>query len=269
MIVPEQVTTKLKGGVGSDEYKDNDRFWGSKSGVNESNAKPSFSDISKAKACILAKASESSSKDKVQASRSKAKVQASVAQASPKNLIFKTLREEREEEDCRWKLILPFDVFCSDSSDDSKGVPKEGSSIASVHEEGPSIQGLLDWYGYDTVGEYLEDTYFPSTYKDTTDKDNTDEDTIHESYSPMSKVCHVQLECLVTSKHFQVASKHFQVAIEACRSRLFAKITRKEPKPDKNEHGNGKNTQETGKYQLRSTKVNKSQPKVNNGQTTR
>ncbi|GJW41225.1 hypothetical protein Tco_0067070 [Tanacetum coccineum] len=80
-------------------------------------------------------------------------------------------------------------MLSSDSSDDSKGVPKEGSSIASVHEEGPSIQGLLDWYGYDTVGEYLEDTYFPSTYKDTTDKDNTDEDTIHESYSSMFKGC--------------------------------------------------------------------------------
>ncbi|GKE47204.1 hypothetical protein Tco_1478462, partial [Tanacetum coccineum] len=40
----------------SDEYEDNDRFLGSKSGGNESNAKPSFSDISKAKACILAKA---------------------------------------------------------------------------------------------------------------------------------------------------------------------------------------------------------------------
>ncbi|GKA40928.1 hypothetical protein Tco_0733521 [Tanacetum coccineum] len=89
-----------------DEYKDNDKFWCSKSGVNESNAKPSFSDISKAKACILAKAYESSSKAKVQASRSKAKVQASgskakvqasmakafrsKAQASPKTLIVKS-----------------------------------------------------------------------------------------------------------------------------------------------------------------------------------
>ncbi|GKB88714.1 hypothetical protein Tco_0960986, partial [Tanacetum coccineum] len=61
----------------SNEYKDNNRFWGSKSGGNESNAKPSFSDISKAKACILAKAqaSEASSKAKVQASGSKDKVQ--------------------------------------------------------------------------------------------------------------------------------------------------------------------------------------------------
>ncbi|GKB04830.1 hypothetical protein Tco_0833025, partial [Tanacetum coccineum] len=113
-------------------------------------------------------------------------------------------REEREEENERWKLILPFDVFCndvrmcvgfayliaemivlsSDSSDDSKG-----PSIASVPKEGPSIQGLLDWYGYETVEEYLEETFFPSTYKDTTDKNITDEDTIHESYSPKSKGC--------------------------------------------------------------------------------
>ncbi|GJR33139.1 hypothetical protein Tco_1109371 [Tanacetum coccineum] len=70
----------------------------------------------------------------------------------------------------------------SDSSDYSKGVPKEGPSVVSVLEEGPSIQGLLDWYGYNTVEEYLSDTYFPST-----DKDNIDEDTIQESYSPMSK----------------------------------------------------------------------------------
>ncbi|GJR28259.1 hypothetical protein Tco_1104491 [Tanacetum coccineum] len=92
-----------------DEYKDNDRFWGSKSGGIESNAKPSFSDISKAKACILAKAQASDaslkaivqasgSKAKVQVSGSKAKIQASMAkasgskaQASPKTLIVKSL----------------------------------------------------------------------------------------------------------------------------------------------------------------------------------
>nr|GEZ48564.1 hypothetical protein [Tanacetum cinerariifolium] len=46
--------------------------------------------ISKAKAFVLAKASESSLKAKVQESRSKAKVKASMAQASPKPLIFKS-----------------------------------------------------------------------------------------------------------------------------------------------------------------------------------
>ncbi|GJX33578.1 hypothetical protein Tco_0243433 [Tanacetum coccineum] len=74
----------------------------------------------------------------------------------------------------------------SNSSDYNKGVPKEGPLVASVPEEGSSIQGLLDWYGCNTVEEYLLDTYFPITDKDNTDKDNTDEDTIYESYSPMS-----------------------------------------------------------------------------------
>ncbi|GJV10121.1 hypothetical protein Tco_1351662 [Tanacetum coccineum] len=79
-------------------------------------------------------------------------------------------------------LIAEMIMLSSDSLDDNKG-----QSIASVPKEGPSIQGLLDWYGYDTVEEYLEETFFPSTDKDTTDKDITDEDTIHESYSPKSK----------------------------------------------------------------------------------
>ncbi|GKE54365.1 hypothetical protein Tco_1489521, partial [Tanacetum coccineum] len=71
----------------SDEYKDNGRFRGSKSGGNESDAKPSFSDISKAKACMLAKAqtSDASSKAKVQACGSKAKLQ-----TSPKTPIVKS-----------------------------------------------------------------------------------------------------------------------------------------------------------------------------------
>ncbi|GJZ85361.1 retrovirus-related pol polyprotein from transposon TNT 1-94 [Tanacetum coccineum] len=62
----------------SDEYKDNGRFWGSKSGCNESDVKPSWKDIEKAKACMLAKAqaSEASSKAKVEACGSKVKVEA-------------------------------------------------------------------------------------------------------------------------------------------------------------------------------------------------
>ncbi|GJY09422.1 hypothetical protein Tco_0377607, partial [Tanacetum coccineum] len=48
----------------------------------------------------------------------------------------------------------------SNSSDYSKGVPEEEPSVASVLVEGPSIQGLLDWYGYNTIEEYLSDTYF-------------------------------------------------------------------------------------------------------------
>ncbi|GJY12085.1 hypothetical protein Tco_0381394 [Tanacetum coccineum] len=125
----------------SDEYKE--RFWCSKSGGNKTNAKPSFSDISKAKACILAKASRSSSKAKVQPSRSKAKTSRSKAIGFA-------------------YLIGEMIVLSSDSSDNSKG-----PSIASVSKEGPSIQRLLDLYGYDTVEEYLEETFFPSTNKDT------------------------------------------------------------------------------------------------------
>ncbi|GJU47079.1 hypothetical protein Tco_1204345 [Tanacetum coccineum] len=70
----------------SDEYKDNGKFWGSKSGCNESDVKPSWKDIEKAKACMLAKAqaSEASSKAKVEACGSKAKLQ-----ASTKTLIVK------------------------------------------------------------------------------------------------------------------------------------------------------------------------------------
>nr|GEW06254.1 hypothetical protein [Tanacetum cinerariifolium] len=51
----------------SDEYKDNGRFWGSKSRCNESGVEPSWKDIEKAKVCMLAKAqaSEASSKAKL------------------------------------------------------------------------------------------------------------------------------------------------------------------------------------------------------------
>ncbi|GJX89141.1 putative ribonuclease H-like domain-containing protein [Tanacetum coccineum] len=60
----------------SDEYKDK--------GGNESDAKPSFSDISKAKACMLAKAQAFDASSKA-TSRSKAKLQ-----TSPKTLIVKS-----------------------------------------------------------------------------------------------------------------------------------------------------------------------------------
>ncbi|GKA96094.1 hypothetical protein Tco_0818189, partial [Tanacetum coccineum] len=60
----------------SDEYKDNDRFWGSKSGCNKNDVKPSWKDIKKAKACMLAKAqaSEASFKAKVEVRGSKDKL---------------------------------------------------------------------------------------------------------------------------------------------------------------------------------------------------
>ncbi|GJS24252.1 hypothetical protein Tco_0452884 [Tanacetum coccineum] len=75
---------------------------------------------------------------------------------------------------------------------DSKGVSSKGPSIPRVPVEGPSIQGLLDWYGYNTVKEYLSDTYFLSS-----DKDNIDEDTIQECYSANSK-----------GKYVPVSKKH-------------------------------------------------------------
>ncbi|GJZ99972.1 hypothetical protein Tco_0672523, partial [Tanacetum coccineum] len=74
----------------------------------------------------------------------------------------------------------------SNSFDYNKGVPKVGPLVASVLEEGPSIQGLLDLYGYNTLEDYLSDTYFPST-----DKDSTDEDTIYESNFALSKGIYV------------------------------------------------------------------------------
>ncbi|GJX39825.1 hypothetical protein Tco_0253128, partial [Tanacetum coccineum] len=136
----------------SDEYKDNGRFWGSKSGCNESDVKPSWKDIKKAKACMLAKvqASEASSK---------AKVEAQIIDIS------------------------------SNSSDDRRWAVKKASALVFY---GPSTQGLLDDYGYNTIEEYLSWNYFPSTDNEitdieTTDKRNTDKDCIVDSNSAMSK----------------------------------------------------------------------------------
>ncbi|GKA04464.1 hypothetical protein Tco_0683584, partial [Tanacetum coccineum] len=85
-------------------------------------------------------------------------------------------------------------------------VPKEGPSIGRILKEGPSIgpsiQGLLEWYEYDNVKEYLYDTYFPSTYKDTTDKDNTDADNIEVSYSPKSEGKYVPVGKRASQKIF-------------------------------------------------------------------
>ncbi|GJR19961.1 putative transposon, En/Spm-like protein [Tanacetum coccineum] len=146
------------------EYKDNGRFWGSKSGCNEHDVKPSWKDIEKAKACMLAKAqaSEASSKAKVEACGSKAKLQ-----ASTKTLIVKS----------------PTAQMTGD------GQQKKASALVFY---GPSTQGLLDAYGCDTIEEYLEWNYFPSTDNEstnmeTTDKGNTDKDCIDDSNSAMSK----------------------------------------------------------------------------------
>nr|GEY54875.1 copia-type Pol polyprotein-like [Tanacetum cinerariifolium] len=83
-------------------------------------------------------------------------------------------------------------------------VHRKGPSKASVPIfEGPSVQGLLDWYGYNTTEEYLSWNYFPSTDKDIIDKDIIDEDCIHESNYAMSKGC---LPCIL----------HLQLAFATC-----------------------------------------------------
>ncbi|GJR81561.1 hypothetical protein Tco_0152346 [Tanacetum coccineum] len=84
-------------------------------------------------------------------------------------------------------------VLSSDSSDGRKGPSKATVSIF----EGPSIQGLLDHYGYNDIEKYLSWNYFPSTDKENTDKDIIDEDCIHEYNYSMSKS-----KCLpVSEKH--------------------------------------------------------------------
>ncbi|GKB36111.1 hypothetical protein Tco_0881053 [Tanacetum coccineum] len=85
-------------------------------------------------------------------------------------------------------------------------VPKEGPYVASVPKEGPSIKrrpyvgpelakvfkagpppALLEWYGYTTVDEYLEDNFFDSTDNDTTNNNIMDDYISDVSDSPKSK----------------------------------------------------------------------------------
>ncbi|GJX44754.1 hypothetical protein Tco_0261430 [Tanacetum coccineum] len=76
-------------------------------------------------------------------------------------------------------------IMISDSSDDSNG-----PSIPRVPVYGPSVQGLLDKYGYDNIEEYLSDFYFPSTDKEDTIV-HIGQDPIHECHSPESKAKYV------------------------------------------------------------------------------
>nr|GFC77073.1 hypothetical protein [Tanacetum cinerariifolium] len=83
------------------------------------------------------------------------------------------------------------------SSDSSKD-RKRASKVTALIFYGPSTQGLLDAYGYNTIEEYLSWNYFPSTdnestYMETTDKRNTDKDCIVDSNSAMSKGKYVPL----------------------------------------------------------------------------
>ncbi|GJU26502.1 putative reverse transcriptase domain-containing protein [Tanacetum coccineum] len=72
-----------------------------------------------------------------------------------------------------------------DSSDDSNG-----PSISRVPIYGPSVQGLLDYYGYDNIEDYLSDFYFLSTNKEDTIV-HTGQDPIHECHCPKSKAKYV------------------------------------------------------------------------------
>ncbi|GKB41775.1 hypothetical protein Tco_0886717, partial [Tanacetum coccineum] len=203
------------------EYKDNGRFWGSKSGCNEGDVKPSWKDIEKAKACMLAKAQ--ASKAKVEACGSKAKLQASTKTLIVKSLVPITncvlgLANAKTWDAIKGKTfgvqIPPTMTFAevkigkrnlrkiieinSDSSEDRKRASKATTPIF----YGPLTQELLYSYGYNTIEEYLSWNYFPSTDKentdkDITDKDITDEDCIHKYNYSMSKS-----KCLpVSEKH--------------------------------------------------------------------
>ncbi|GJS69178.1 hypothetical protein Tco_0702019 [Tanacetum coccineum] len=181
------------------EYKDNGRFWGSKSGCNESDVKPFWKDIEKAKACMLAKAqaSKASSKAKLEACGSKVKVEAcgskAKIQASTKTLIVKshgrgTLEVESDVNLLYDVMHIEIIEISSDSSEDRKWASKATALIF----YGPSTQGLLDAYGYNIIEEYLSWNYFPSTDNESTDmetidKRNTDNDCIIDSNSVMSK----------------------------------------------------------------------------------
>ncbi|GKE14882.1 hypothetical protein Tco_1422459, partial [Tanacetum coccineum] len=102
----------------------------------------------------------------------------------------------------------------SDSSEDRKRESKATDPIF----YGPSTQGLLDAYGYNTIEEYLSWNYFPSTDNESIDMETTDKDCIVDSNSAMSKACtlHLQLayaHCIYTL-HLQLAfaSKHLHIA---------------------------------------------------------
>ncbi|GKB97515.1 hypothetical protein Tco_0983652, partial [Tanacetum coccineum] len=77
------------------------------------------------------------------------------------------------------------------SSDDSNG-----PSIPMVPVYRPSVQGLMDKYGYDNIEDYLSDFYFPSTDKEDTIV-HTGQDPIHECHSQKSKAKYVP----VSHKH--------------------------------------------------------------------
>ncbi|GJY52607.1 hypothetical protein Tco_0443454 [Tanacetum coccineum] len=140
----------------SDEYKDNGRFWGSKSGSQGTEHLLRL----KKKACG----------SKRRQGRGSLEVDSDV------NLLYD---------------VMFFEIIdiSSDSSDDRRWAAKKASAPVFY---GPSTQGFLDAYGYGTIEEYLEWNYFPSTDNEstnmeTTDKGNTDKDCNYDSNYAMSK----------------------------------------------------------------------------------
>ncbi|GJZ37409.1 hypothetical protein Tco_0583600, partial [Tanacetum coccineum] len=146
-------------------------------------------------------AGEVSSKAKVEACGSKVKVEAcgskAKLQASTKTLIVKSpvpitncilrLANAKTWDAIKGKTfrvqIPPTMTFAevkigkrnlrsgnSDSSEDRKGASKVTAPIF----YGPSTQGLLDAYGYNTIEEYLSWNYFPSTDNESTDMETID-----------------------------------------------------------------------------------------------
>ncbi|GJU25741.1 hypothetical protein Tco_1164362 [Tanacetum coccineum] len=184
------------------------KFLGSKLGCNESDVKPSWKDIKKVKACMLAKAQafEASSKAKVEACGLKVKVEAcgskAKLQASTKTLIVKSpipitncvlgLVNSITWDAIKGKAfgvqIPPIMTFAevkigkrnlrkiieisSDSSEDRKWASKATAPIF----YGPSTQGLLDAYRYNKIEEYLSWNYFLSTDNESINMETTDQE---------------------------------------------------------------------------------------------
>ncbi|GJW77927.1 hypothetical protein Tco_0139609 [Tanacetum coccineum] len=175
-------------------------FWSLKSGCNESDVKPSWKDIKKAKACMLAKAqaSEASSKAKVEARGSRAKLQASTKTLIVKSLVRITnyvlglanakIRDAIKGKTFGVKIQITFADFMLKEDRGRGSLEEIGSKKASAPVfYGPSTQGFLDAYGYNTIEEYLSWNYFPSTDDESTDMETIDKDCIVDSNSAMSK----------------------------------------------------------------------------------
>ncbi|GJS96892.1 hypothetical protein Tco_0803860 [Tanacetum coccineum] len=94
--------------------------------------------------------------------------------------------------------------------DSSDGDRKRPSKASVPIFKRPSVQGLLDYYGYNDIKEYLSWNYFLNTDKDITDKDTTDEDCIYECNYAMYKGKYVS----VSHKHNPKVKSH--VAVRGC-----------------------------------------------------